>query len=123
MAQGYEARFPSNEGASRKAILQRDNRICQYCAEPATTIDHVVPRSKGGGQSWTNLASSCHACNSRKGNLLLSQSSLKLRKKPAPPKSPVAWRHAQLLRQHKAQAPQWSKYLQAGAAHLKQAVQ
>ena len=98
---------------SRDDILVRDNFQCLYCGRSACTIDHVIPRSKGGGQTWDNLASSCHSCNSKKGDLLLSQCKhIKLRSKPGPPKSPVVWRHTQLLLNHKSSAAQWSKYLQ-----------
>jgi len=99
---------------SRDDILVRDNFQCLYCGRSACTIDHVIPRSKGGGKTWDNLASSCHSCNSKKGDLLLSQCKhIKLRSKPGPPKSPVVWRHTQLLLNHKSSAAQWSKYLQA----------
>ena len=97
---------------SRDDILVRDHFQCLYCGRPACTIDHVIPRSKGGGRTWDNLASSCHSCNSKKGNLLLPQCKhIKLKKQPGPPKSQVKWRHTQLLLNHKSSAAQWSKYL------------
>src|SRR5579863_2149594 len=60
---------------SRKNILLRDRNSCQYCGvvlpSAELTLDHVVPRSRGGSSTWENLVACCHACNRRKGNRLL----------------------------------------------------
>jgi len=57
---------------SRKNILLRDRNTCQYCGEvlPSSelTLDHVVPRSRGGSSTWENLVACCHPCNRQKGN-------------------------------------------------------
>src|ERR1700752_1103738 len=57
---------------SRKNILLRDRNTCQYCgkalASSELTLDHVVPRSRGGSSTWENLVACCHACNRHKGN-------------------------------------------------------
>src|SRR5438093_7823652 len=57
---------------SRKNILMRDRNTCQYCGEvlPSSelTLDHVVPRSRGGTSTWENLVACCHPCNRQKGN-------------------------------------------------------
>src|SRR3954470_22802126 len=57
---------------SRKNILLRDRNTCQYCAEVLSasdlTLDHVVPRSRGGASTWENLVACCHSCNCQKGN-------------------------------------------------------
>src|SRR5579862_4919355 len=62
---------------SRKNILLRDRNSCQYCGIvlPAgeLTLDHVIPRSRGGLSTWENLVACCHGCNRRKGNQLLSE--------------------------------------------------
>jgi 5-methylcytosine-specific restriction endonuclease McrA len=62
---------------SRKNIMLRDRNTCQYCGEtfsPADlTLDHVIPRSRGGESTWENLVACCRACNRRKGNRLLSE--------------------------------------------------
>ena len=62
---------------SRKNILLRDRNTCQYCGEvfapSELTLDHVIPRSRGGNSTWENLVACCHACNRRKGNRLLSE--------------------------------------------------
>src|ERR1700751_1413346 len=57
---------------SRKNILLRDRNCCQYCGTilPSSelTLDHVIPRSRGGNSSWENLVACCHPCNRKKGN-------------------------------------------------------
>ena len=62
---------------SRKNILLRDRNTCQYCSVvlPASelTLDHVIPRSRGGNSTWENLVACCHACNRRKGNRMLNE--------------------------------------------------
>jgi 5-methylcytosine-specific restriction endonuclease McrA len=62
---------------SRKNILLRDRNSCQYCGDalPSSelTLDHVVPRSRGGNSTWENLVACCHSCNRKKGNRILSE--------------------------------------------------
>lgn len=55
---------------TRKNILKRDGHRCMYCGtmEGRMTVDHVLPRLRGGAESWENLACACHRCNNRKGN-------------------------------------------------------
>ena len=61
---------------SRKNVLIRDHHSCTYCgARDDLTIDHIVPASKGGEWSWTNLTTACAKCNNRKGDKLLKQCS------------------------------------------------
>jgi 5-methylcytosine-specific restriction endonuclease McrA len=73
---------------SRKNILLRDRNTCQYCGlvlpSGELTLDHVVPRSRGGSSTWENLVACCHTCNRRKGNHLLSETEMKLVKEPRP---------------------------------------
>ncbi len=73
---------------SRKNILLRDRNTCQYCGLVLTsselTLDHVVPRSRGGLSTWENLVACCHPCNRRKGNHLLSETEMRLVKEPRP---------------------------------------
>jgi 5-methylcytosine-specific restriction endonuclease McrA len=62
---------------SRKNILLRDRNTCQYCSvvlPPGDlTLDHVIPRSRGGASTWENLVACCHSCNRRKGNRMLNE--------------------------------------------------
>ena len=74
---------------SRKNILLRDRNMCQYCQVVLTaselTLDHVLPRSRGGLSTWENLVACCHDCNRRKGNQLLHElTEMKLLREPRP---------------------------------------
>jgi len=75
---------------SRRTIYRRDNFTCQYCGcKPGTeelTIDHVVPRAKGGVTSWTNCVLACVSCNSKKADKTVEQAGLKLLSVPIKPK-------------------------------------
>jgi 5-methylcytosine-specific restriction endonuclease McrA len=75
----------------RKWVLfNRDAWQCQYCGigldRPNITIDHIVPRSRGGLTSWKNCVASCKKCNMKKGSRTLAESGMCLRKTPAEPK-------------------------------------
>ena len=74
---------------TRKNILIRDNNECQYCGKKMTnseaTLDHIVPKSKGGKNDFLNLVTCCKKCNHKKGNKFLSQTSMKLRRRPKIP--------------------------------------
>lgn len=71
---------------SRSMIYKRDGHKCQYCGSTRKlTIDHVMPRSKGGEDSWSNMVVACSSCNTRKGDTLLEQSGMKLAQKPIAP--------------------------------------
>ena len=59
---------------TRRAVFARDGWQCQYCgARTSLTVDHVIPRSKGGGSGWDNIVASCAPCNRRKGDRLPHQ--------------------------------------------------
>ena len=74
---------------SKKNIHLRDNYVCQYCGKELTdktaTVDHIVPKVKGGKSTWVNTVTSCFSCNNRKANLSLEKSGLRLKKKPQKP--------------------------------------
>lgn len=71
---------------TKSLIYKRDNNRCQYCGSTRSlTIDHVIPKSLGGEDTWENLVVACEPCNSRKGNKLLEHTNMKLEKKPRPP--------------------------------------
>jgi len=73
----------------KREVFERDNWICQYCGTgvmPRTaTVDHVVPRSKGGATSWTNTATACSPCNARKANRTPEEAGMVLRSVPKRP--------------------------------------
>jgi len=72
---------------SRKNILKRDGHKCAYCGrgDLPLTIDHVIPRSKNGEDSWENLVAACLPCNSKKGNRTPEEANLKLLNIPYKP--------------------------------------
>ena len=70
---------------TRAGVLRRDGRRCAYCARRADTIDHVVPRSRGGAHTWENCVAACRGCNSRKADRLLEELGWTLRVRPRPP--------------------------------------
>ncbi len=86
-------RIPFRHGVplSRRAIFARDGGKCAYCSAPATSLDHVIPRSRGGTHAWENIVSACHKCNFQKADKTLKEIGWKLR---TPPREPVgaAWR-------------------------------
>jgi 5-methylcytosine-specific restriction endonuclease McrA len=74
---------------SRRALFARDGWRCQYCGSMGKlTLDHVVPRSRGGDSVWENVVTSCAPCNLKKGNRLLDEVEMHLSSPPRPP-SPV----------------------------------
>ena len=79
---------------SRRALFARDGWRCMYCgtASGRLTLDHVVPRSRGGESVWDNVVTSCAPCNMRKGNRLPHEVEMNLRKPPRAP-APVLFIH------------------------------
>lgn len=70
---------------SRKGVLIRDNHKCAYCGKAASTIDHIVPKSRGGGNSYLNAVACCNKCNGKKADYLLHEIDMKLRWQPTAP--------------------------------------
>ncbi|EAZ79145.1 HNH endonuclease [Algoriphagus machipongonensis] len=71
---------------NRSNLFKRDNGECQYCgSKKHLTVDHVVPRSKGGKTNWMNLVTACHRCNVNKGDKSPEQAGLTLRNEPFRP--------------------------------------
>jgi 5-methylcytosine-specific restriction endonuclease McrA len=93
---------------SRNNILWRDKNQCQYCgiieSPRDMTIDHVIPRSRGGENTWTNLVTCCKRCNQKKGNRTPEEADMSLLNKPIKPKNSV-------LRQISDVQPIWNIYL------------
>ena len=75
---------------TRRAVFARDGWSCQYCgARSNLTVDHVIPRSKGGASTWENIVASCAPCNRRKGDLLPAQANMVPRRAPRAPNPTV----------------------------------
>ncbi|MFF0492881.1 HNH endonuclease [Nocardia sp. NPDC004068] len=104
----YRARVPM----TRAALMHRDRYRCAYCGGKAETIDHVIPRSRGGAHSWENCVASCAPCNHRKADKLLSEIGWTLRQPLVSPKGP----HWRLLSTTADLDPVWLQYLGEGAA-------
>ena len=83
--------YPAQVPLSRRAVFHRDASTCVYCGGSATSIDHVVPRSRGGTHTWDNVVAACRRCNHTKADRSLAELGWKL---PHPPRTPsgAAWR-------------------------------
>ncbi len=105
-------RIPSGRHmpVSRRGVLRRDNNRCGYCGGTATTIDHVMPRSRGGKDSWENLMACCLRCNNIKGDRTPAEMGWNLRMTPRPPHS-TGW----LIRGVERAMPDWEEYLAPAA--------
>jgi 5-methylcytosine-specific restriction endonuclease McrA len=95
---------------SRRTVLARDQYTCQYCgAQPGRaqlTLDHVVPRSRGGQTHWENVVTACRSCNQRKGNRTPQEAGLTLRGRPRRPRY-----IALTLLGEAGYQPAWNKYV------------
>ncbi|GAB3983966.1 HNH endonuclease [Plantactinospora veratri] len=72
-------RFSSGPAWSRPGVLARDGRRCGYCGGPASTVDHILPRSRGGRNTWTNTVACCDGCNQRKADRTPAEAGMVLR--------------------------------------------
>jgi 5-methylcytosine-specific restriction endonuclease McrA len=98
--------YPVQVPLSRRAVFTRDGSTCVYCGSSATSIDHVVPRSRGGTHSWDNVVAACRRCNHTKADRSLAEMGWVL---PHPPRTPsgAAWR----LLGARTVDPRWSEWL------------
>ncbi len=93
---------------SHKNILRRDNMQCQYCGTRVGTftIDHIIPRSRGGSDTWENLTTACTNCNNKKGNRTPEEADMKLLSVPTKPN------HILFLKQYMGTVSQeWRPFL------------
>ena len=98
---------PKKLALTRRNILKRDDSKCQYCGKKTTamTIDHIIPKHKGGKDKWENLVAACKKCNINKGNFLLDEIGMKLIKKPSQPS------YLLHLQKYKSKHPSWDQYI------------
>ncbi|SEB98743.1 5-methylcytosine-specific restriction endonuclease McrA [Paramicrobacterium humi] len=96
---------------TRRGVLRRDAHRCGYCGQAASTIDHVVPRSRGGEDSWENLVACCLRCNSVKGNRTPAEMGWRLGVTPRMPFGP-SW----AVRGLERTVPAWEQYLAPAVA-------
>jgi len=93
----------------RREVFRRDHYTCQYCGRQTRdlTMDHVVPRHRGGDHTWENLVSACSACNRRKGARTLVQARMALVRQPSEPKPTARY----LFQGHLEQNREWEEFL------------
>lgn len=103
---------------SRRAVLARDHNTCQYCGHTARelTIDHIVPRERGGPSSWDNLVACCLRCNNKKANRTPREANMELMTKPRRPRFIPYLSLATFTAA--ASNPHWVEYLEPFAPHL-----
>jgi 5-methylcytosine-specific restriction endonuclease McrA len=98
----YRASVP----LTRRGVFARDGGRCVYCQAPATSLDHVVPRSRGGGHVWENVVSCCRRCNHAKADRTVAELGWRLGRPPRAPAG-LAWRVVGCGRID----PRWAPYL------------
>jgi 5-methylcytosine-specific restriction endonuclease McrA len=88
----YVVKVPYNRrtALSRRAVFARDDQRCQYCGAHADSIDHVVPRSRGGEHCWENVVAACRPCNTRKRDRYLEDTGMRLARRPMAPRE-LGW--------------------------------
>ena len=103
----YSAQVP----VSRRGVLRRDGHRCVYCGGGATTVDHVMPRSRGGADTWANLVACCVRCNNDKGNRTADEMGWTMSSRPYTPRG-SAW----VVKGAEQRDPAWDDFLSPVAA-------
>ena len=108
----YFVKVPHREGIplTRRTIFARDDHTCQYCGARAESIDHILPRSRGGTHTWENVVAACRRCNSRKENRLPDEAGLKMMSEPR-----VPHQNLRIIGAASEVHPSWSNYLDLAA--------
>ncbi len=108
----YQRVPPRNVKFNRRNIFLRDQNQCQYCGcrprEDDLTIDHVVPKSRGGQTAWENIVLACTACNARKGSRLPAECAMTPLRAPKKPPWTITLRHLRIDEDH---LTLWQKFL------------
>jgi 5-methylcytosine-specific restriction endonuclease McrA len=98
--------YRAHVGLSRRAVFARDGGRCAYCRAAAETIDHIMPRSRGGRHTWENVVAACARCNHRKGDRTPAELGWRLHTVPSVPRG-AAWR----VLGHRTPDPRWAEFL------------
>jgi len=108
----FNGRVTQKVKFSRRNIFERDGYTCQYCARrlptPKLTLDHIVPRSRGGHSTWENIVVACIGCNDRKANRLPAEAGLRLIRRPTHPQ----WANQVAVRLRRFPRPSWERFLE-----------
>ena len=108
----FNGRFSKEVRFSRRNIFERDENTCQYCKKKydrsELTLDHVVPRSRGGTSTWQNIVLACIRCNMKKGDRLPQEINMKLLRKPIKPQ----WATRVGVKLGRACKPSWERFLE-----------
>jgi 5-methylcytosine-specific restriction endonuclease McrA len=105
------APHPRTRSLNRRAVFVRDDYVCQYCGSHADSLDHVVPRSRGGTHTWDNVVAACRRCNMQKRDRMLADTPMHLRHAPRPPHASIWFRLAE-----RTVPVAWLPYLEPAAA-------
>jgi 5-methylcytosine-specific restriction endonuclease McrA len=95
---------------SKREILRRDEFTCQYCGRKMRhlTLDHVIPRHRGGRHTWQNLVAACMPCNRRKGGKNPREADMALRRQPFEPKATASYRFGSYVQQNE----EWAQFIE-----------
>ena len=106
----YVKRGFSSYACNRKNVVWRDRNICQYCGGRFPfrdlTMDHVIPKSRGGDKSWNNIVACCRRCNNRKGNQTPEEARMPLIRTPQIPRWTI-----HLLLRDKDVPDEWEEFI------------
>ena len=96
---------------TRRNVFHRDGHTCQYCGARGEqlSIDHVVPRSRGGGDTWENVTTACLSCNVRKGSRTPKEADMPLSRVPRRPLSSLSFEASRQI--HSGHHSEWAKYV------------
>ena len=96
---------------TRRNVFHRDGHSCQYCGARGEqlSIDHVVPRSRGGADTWENVTTACLSCNVRKGNRTPKEADMPLSRVPRRPLSSLSFEASRQI--HSGHHSEWAKYV------------
>lgn len=107
----YYVKIPYKEiTLSRRNVLHRDSYICQYCGDRRhdLTIDHIIPRCRGGSDSWDNVVAACLKCNVKKGDRTIKESGMSLLTSP---RRPVSHVYFEISKHSGTSEFHWKKYV------------
>jgi 5-methylcytosine-specific restriction endonuclease McrA len=86
--------YRAENRVTREGVLRRDGQICLYCGRRADTVDHILPRCRGGGDTWFNLVAACQGCNGLKGDRTPQEAGMTMIREPFEPKERDRFRRA-----------------------------